>query len=89
MSGKPQIRLALRHEGKMWNAYVAQPGTMEGAKLIGSVIIEAVDGVEGVKDGFVDLMKVILRVAVQRAYGVEPKEWDVQAAAESERAGNA
>jgi hypothetical protein len=39
-------RLAMRHEGNMWNAYYAMVGTMEGAIPLGSIAMAAIESNE-------------------------------------------
>jgi hypothetical protein len=38
----PEIRIAIRSEGKMWNAYLAKPDTMKHAVLLSSVALTVV-----------------------------------------------
>lgn len=83
------IRLALREEGTMWNAYMAQEGTMEGAKLIGSIVVGAVATDAEIKAAFMDLMKGVMALAVKEVTGEEVKEWGTKPAPKSERGGNA
>ena len=49
-------RIALRVEGKMWNAYYAMPDTMEGALWLGSIAMAAVSDKRR-KQAFMDLMR--------------------------------
>ena len=84
-----QIRLALREEGGFWNAYIAQIGTMDGAKRIGSIAIGAAKKNPAVKEEFLDLMKRVLADTVEDMTGSAPEAWDIIPAPESERAGNA
>jgi hypothetical protein len=49
-------RLALRHEGSMWNAYYALPDTMDGAVFLGSIQIAFVQN-EARKKAFMALMQ--------------------------------
>jgi hypothetical protein len=81
-------RLAMRHEGEMWNAYWAQPGTMEGAILLGSIRMSVVADLE-MKDMFMTFMRVAVAQACKEATGVNP-DWSAQPerAPEHERSGH-
>ena len=85
---KMKLRLALRHQGEWWKAYLAVPGTMEGAKLIGSIIIGAVTSNSERKQAFMDLMKAVMSDGVENMTGVRPDHFDEQSAPESERSGH-
>jgi hypothetical protein len=84
-----KLRLALRHEGDFWNAYMAEPDTMEGAKLIGCILIGAVRKDEELKNVFMAMMQQVMGQAIKDLTGEEPKGWDIDAAPESERSGHA
>lgn len=83
-----KIRLALREEGTVWNAYLAHADTMEGAKLIGSIAIGAVRTNPKIKDAFMAVMQQVLADAIETVTGEPPEEWDIQSAPEAERAGH-
>jgi hypothetical protein len=83
-----QIRLALREEGGWWNAYLAQVGTMDGAKLIGSIAIGAAKKSPAVKAAFQDLMQQVVANGVEEITGEAPTEWNIGPAPEAERAGH-
>jgi hypothetical protein len=85
---KMHVRLAMRHEGKWWNAYLAKPDTMEGALHLGSIRMTLVDNEEA-KTAFLDAMKIAMTVAGKEAIGVE-MQWPnpPQPAPESERSGH-
>jgi hypothetical protein len=83
-----EIRLALRHEGDWWNAYLAKADSMEGAKLIGSILIGAVVGNRQRKRAFINLMQDVMADGAERLTGVRPTEFDEHSAPESERAGH-
>lgn len=91
MKTKPMaMRLALREEGTMWNAYVARPDTMEGAFIIGSISMRAAVEHPEIKRGFMELMKQVVAVGVEDVTGQPPDAWhDPKPAPESERGGNA
>jgi hypothetical protein len=83
------MRLALREEGTMWNAYVAQTGTMEGAFIIGSITMKAAAEHPEIKEGFMELMKQVINVAITDILGAPPDAWhDPVSAPESERSGH-
>lgn len=82
------IRIAFRAEGSFWNAYLAQEGTMENAKLIGSILIEPVMRNEETKRAFMATMKLVLADAVEAVTGDAPVRWDERQAPESERSGH-
>ena len=84
---KANIRLVLRHEGDFWNAYIALPGTMVGAALIGSIAIGAVRDLER-RASFQNLMASIVKDCVRDALGVEAIMGDAVTAPEHERAGH-
>jgi hypothetical protein len=54
---KPAFRLAMRHEGDKWNAYVAKPDTMDGAIWIGSIAMRFVEHDKLRKDAFLAIMR--------------------------------
>lgn len=83
-----QVRLALREEGRFWNAYLALPGTMTDAKLVGSIMIGAARKNPAVKEAFQALMQKVLADAIEDLTGTRPKTWDERPAPESERAGH-
>jgi len=82
------VRLALRVEGDNWNAYVADEGTMEGARLIGSIKMACVQKAAR-KEAFMALMRSVLQDLITDAVGVKPVWGKPQRAPESERAGRA
>ena len=75
---KMAIRLALRHEGHFWNAYMAQRDTMDNAKLIGSVVIGAVNRDPVLRQDFMDLMKRVMAQAIVEVTGQEPDTWETE-----------
>jgi hypothetical protein len=82
-------RLALRHEGNLWVAYYALPGTMEGAIFLGSIQIRFVrDDVR--KLIFMGLMKDAVADILEEITGARPTWPDgEQPAPEHERGGRA
>jgi len=83
-----KVRLALRQEGAFWNAYLALADTMEGAKLIGSIMIGAVQKDPKVKKDFMKVMQRVLANAIKDTTGVKPKEWEINPGPEKERSGH-
>ena len=83
------LRLALRHEGMWWNAYIAQADTMDGARLIGSIAFGVVERNEQVKRTFMEAMRLALEDAIKNVLGTVPDEWIEEPAPESERSGHA
>lgn len=83
-----QIRLALREEGIWWNAYVAKADTMEGAMLIGSILIGAAKKNPEVKAAFKALMQQAMADGIEELTGEAPDDWTTQVAPEAERAGH-
>lgn len=84
-----KLRIAFREEGALWNAYVAQIGTMEGAVLLGSIAIGAARANTDMKQSFMQLMQRAFADAVARSMGVPIEEWDIARAPETERGGRA
>ena len=82
-------RLAIREEGALWNAYFAQPDTMEDAKLIGSILLRAVVEDSTIRQGFIDLMQAVTSLAFQEVTGESPTWGDPHTAPENERGGHA
>lgn len=83
-----KVRLALREEGSFWNAYLALPETMDGAKLIGSIMIGAARNNPEIKAAFQAVMQQVLADAVEQVTGEQPEKWDIGPAPEAERAGH-
>jgi hypothetical protein len=86
-------RLAMRREGKWWNAYYAVPDTMEGAIQLGSIAMAFVQGGElqvKRKEAFMDFMRECVGDILEEKFGVRPSWPDgPQSAPESERSGTA
>jgi hypothetical protein len=82
-------RLALRHEGKFWNAYYALPDTMTDALLLGSIAMRFVENNEQRKAAFIAFMREAVSDIIEEQTGHRPTWPDgPQAAPESERAGH-
>ena len=84
-----EMRLALRVEGDWWNAYIAVSGTMEGARLIGSILMATVRDNEDRKKAFMELMQGIMSDAIKEMTGARPLWWEARDAPGHERSGNA
>lgn len=82
------FRLALRHEGSMWSAYIAKRETMDGATLIGSIAMSAVVDNPARKQAFQQMMTDVLSDIVEDIFGTKP-EMLTRQAPEHEKAGNA
>ena len=83
------LRLALRHEGKFWNAYIAKSDTMLDAIHIGSIAMRFVEANKERKQAFMALMQACMTDTCKDVMGVDA-EWPdgPQPAPESERAGH-
>lgn len=83
------LRLAMRHEGSMWNAYAALMGTMDGAILLGSIQMACVQ-TEDRRLAFMAIMQDALAQIITEATGAQVQHWnDPVKAPEHERAGRA
>lgn len=67
-------RIALRVEGKMWNAYYAMPDTMEGALWLGSLAMAAAENPR-YKTAFMNLMREFVGDIIKGKTGVRP-DWN-------------
>lgn len=84
-------RLALRVEGRNWNAYYALPNTMDGALLLASININLVTEHPEVKRAFMETMKTALAAVLADVAGGKVGKvlnWDERPAPESERSGH-
>jgi len=80
-------RLALREEGKLWNAYYAMPDAMKGAIFLGSIQLRFVqDGKR--KKLFMDLMREAVADIIEEKVGMRPTWGGEKPAPEHERAGH-
>lgn len=86
---KEQIgRLAMRHEGKMWNAYYALPNTMDAAILLGSIAMAAIVENKDRKNAFMDMMREIVDDIIEEITEHKPTWSGKHSAPESERSGH-
>lgn len=83
-------RLALRTEGDYWNAYYAQPDTMQDAIHLGSIRMSLVTNSETCKLAFMSLMQEAVADLLKVATG-KIASWPdpPQVAPENERSGSA
>ncbi len=83
------IRLAMRVEGDWWVAYMAQAGTMNGAKRLGSILMGIVENNSERKQAFIALMQSAMTDAIKNIFNQTP-DWNApELAPEAERAGRA
>jgi len=83
------VRLALRHEGEFWNAYMAKSGTMDDALLLGSIRITFVVNNLELKDRFRRLMQSCMDDLIEETTGARPSHWsEPERAPESDRSGH-
>jgi len=93
MTGKSRqeltMRLALRVEGSMWVAYIAQSETMEGAHLLGSIRMAIIQSSPERKAEFMRLMEESMGAVLREALGTEITFGEPHGAPEHERSGTA
>lgn len=82
------IRLAIRSEGNMVNAYIADANTMDDAQLIGAISRRVCGLDPAVFDAWKALMTRVLNDAIKDVFGREA-EMIERPAPEHERAGHA
>lgn len=82
-------RLAIRLEGTFVNAYFAQPGTMDKAFLIGSILHAIVSEDAAIFERWKELMFACLQSIIKNSTGLEASFGGEQVAPEHERAGRA
>jgi hypothetical protein len=84
------VKLAMRREGHMWNAYLmANFATDKEPMLLGSIRMVAVEQNEERKKQFMDMMMSFMGEMIELVAGQAPDRFDIQPAPESERSGNA
>jgi len=81
-------RIALRREGKNWNAYYARPDTMDGAIWLASIRMDLVEGDPRVKAGFMDLVRTVVDGIVRELLWTDEIGWETRPAPEHEKAGH-
>lgn len=83
------MRVAIRGEGTLVNAYLAPPKTMVGAVLIASINKQLCVDHPVLLDDFKALMVRTAAMVCESTFGVAPSRIDSQAAPEHEKAGHA
>jgi hypothetical protein len=81
-------RLAMRHEGELWNAYYALPDSMKEPIFLGSIRMGAVVGNPERKTAFMHMMRDIVSDIIEESTGTRPTWGGPHTAPEHERAGN-
>jgi len=81
-------RLAMRKEGRMWNAYYADNETMEDAVFLGGISMALAEN-SAVKSRFMDLMRDVVTDTIRDHTGINPSWGGPKSAPEHERSGNA
>lgn len=83
-------RLAMRHEGTMWNAYYAMTDTMEGALPLGSIAMRFIVNNPKRKNAFMKMMQEAVSDLIKQTTGQNATWPDgVQLAPPHERSGHA
>lgn len=78
------VRLAFREEGDYWNCYFCHVENMKDAVLMGCIRTNFLD-IDGVKEAFMQAMKLSLSAAVEHATGHKPDVMLERLAREDER----
>jgi hypothetical protein len=84
----PVFRLAIRHEGKMIKAYLAEPHTMDEAIFLASISKNLCDRDERIFLQWKECMKEVIRIISKEALGADVEGFDEHVAPEHERSGN-
>lgn len=79
------MRLAMRVEGRNWNAYIAKPDTMDGAIWIASIAMKFVENNKQRRDAFLALMQSAVGEALEEIVGTKPTWNEPMEAPEHER----
>ncbi len=84
-------RLALRVEGDMWNAYWAPDmSSMKGSMLLGSIRLTLAEDNPALKNGFMEFMKIVMKVIIEDTTGLTISRWNKpRQAPDNERGGSA
>lgn len=72
---RTDARLAFREEGRNWNCYIAKQSTMEGAILLGSIMMRPAEENEELKRRFMALMQDTFAYVLKDALGIEIDHW--------------
>lgn len=70
-------RLAMRQEGKIWQAYWADQDTVQGAIPIANILISLVSTEES-KQAFIECLTRCLQPKIEDSVGASVKEWNIQ-----------
>lgn len=81
-------RLAMRHEGELWNAYYALPDSMEAPVFLGSIRMGAVVDNPRRKDAFMLMMRDIVSDLIEARTGIRLTWGGPHTAPEHERSGH-
>lgn len=79
------LRLAMRVEGHIWNAYAAKLDTMQDAIWIGSIAMRFVENNEDRKRAFLNMMQDALGDVLKELFGTRPTWNEPIGAPEHER----
>ena len=82
------VRIAMRVEGSMWNTYLAMLDTMEGAKLIASIVHSPFENHPERTEAYKALIQAIVAETIEATFG-KVERWDENEAPTHERGGSA
>lgn len=89
MNAMAQVgRVAMRHEGELWNAYYALPDSMSRPIFLGSIRMGAVADNPQRKEAFMNMMRDIVSDIIEAEIGIRPTWGGPQSAPEHERSGH-
>ena len=71
---EPSLRLAFRHENEWWCAYLASPGSMQGAILIAKTHMATVQD-EGMKQAFIEFCRAGFNCVMFEEFGIRVAHW--------------
>ena len=69
---RPAGRIAFRAENEYWHAYYADSATMDGAVLLGSISIGAIEFNPERRSVFIELMQGIVSDIIEDRMGEQP-----------------
>jgi hypothetical protein len=84
---KIEVRLAIREEGKWVNAYLSEPGTMEGALLLGSILTSILENDDEIFLRWKSIMQDVLARGLEDL-GIRMTRMEERPAPPHEKAGN-
>ena len=89
-SVESSFKLALRHEGNFWRAYLMLRDGDKPPLELGSIAMMPVVADESLKQAFMELMKRTVEIVLQKGGGIDVSYWnEPKTAPESERGGHA